>query len=203
MQRLPPVTRALLLANVAIFVLQMVTGDLLIGPFALWPFGSAQFRGVPEFELWQLVTYAFLHGSLTHLFFNMFALYMFGGEIERLLGTRRYVTYYTVCIVGAAVAQLVVLGNMNLPPVPTVGASGGVFGLLLAFGMAFPHRRLMLLFPPIPMPAWLFVTLYGLLELYLGITGSGLGVAHFAHLGGMAAGYVLLVFWAREGGRRA
>jgi membrane associated rhomboid family serine protease len=203
MQRLPPVTRALLMANVAIFPLQFATGDLLIGPFALWPVGSTQFRGAPEFELWQLVTYGFLHGSLTHLFFNMFALYMFGGEIERLLGSRRFFTYYMVCIVGAAVAQLVVLGNMNLPPVPTVGASGGVFGLLLAFGMAFPHRRLMLLFPPIPMPAWLFVTLYGLLELYLGITGSGLGVAHFAHLGGMAAGYVLLVYWARQGRRSA
>jgi membrane associated rhomboid family serine protease len=203
MQRLPPVTRALLVANVAIFLLQLVTGDLLVGPFALWPFGSTQFPGSPEFELWQLVTYGFLHGSLTHLFFNMFALYMFGGEIEQLLGSRRFLTYYLVCIVGAAVAQLVVLGNMNLPPVPTVGASGGVFGLLLAFGMAFPHRRLMLLFPPIPMPAWLFVTLYGLLELYLGITGSGLGVAHFAHLGGMAAGYVLLVYWARQRGRRA
>jgi membrane associated rhomboid family serine protease len=203
MQRLPPVTRALLVANVAIFLLQLATGDLLIGPFALWPLGSAQFGGAPEFELWQLVTYGFLHGSLTHLFFNMFALYMFGGEVEQLLGSRRFLIYYLVCIVGAAVAQIVVLGNLNLPPVPTVGASGGVFGLLLAFGMAFPHRRLMLLFPPIPMPAWLFVTLYGLLELYLGITGSGLGVAHFAHLGGMAAGYVLLVLWARQGGRRA
>jgi membrane associated rhomboid family serine protease len=97
--------------------------------------------------------------------------------------------------VGAAVAQLVVMGNMNQPPLPTVGASGGVFGLLLAFGMAYPHRKIMLLFPPIPMPAWLFVTLYGALELYLGVTGSGAGVAHFAHLGGMAAGYALLVYW--------
>ena len=202
MQGLPPVTRALLLANVAIFILQALTGDLLIRPFALWPFDSGQFRGAPSFEVWQVVTYGFLHGSLTHLFFNMFALYMFGGEIERLLGSRRFLTYYMVCVVGAAIAQLVVLGNMNLPPVPTVGASGGVFGLLLAFGMAWPQRRLMLLFPPIPMPAWLFVTLYGLLELYLGITGSGLGVAHFAHLGGMAAGYLLLVHWSRQRGRQ-
>jgi membrane associated rhomboid family serine protease len=202
MNRLPPVTQALLVANVAIFVLQMLTGNLLIGPFALWPFGSPQFRGAPEFEVWQVLTYGFLHGSLTHLFFNMFALWMFGGEIERLLGPRRYLIYYLVCIVGAAVAQLVVLGSMNRPPVPTVGASGGVFGLLLAFGMAFPHRKLMLLFPPIPMPAWLFVTLYGALELYLGVTGSGQGVAHFAHLGGMAAGYLLLRYWAQGGGAR-
>ena len=203
MNRLPPVTRALLIANVAVFILQMLTGDLLIRPFALWPFASPQFPAAPGFEIWQVVTYGFLHGSLTHLFFNMFALYMFGGEIERLLGSRRYLAYYLVCVVGAAVAQLVVLGNMNRPPLPTVGASGGVFGLLLAFGMAFPNRRLMLIFPPIPMPAWLFVTLYGLLELYLGVTGSGQGVAHFAHLGGMAAGFVLLQYWARHRGRRA
>ena len=201
MQRLPPVTRALLMANVGVFIIQLLTGNLLVGTFALWPFGSPQFRGYPEFEPWQLVTYGFLHGSLTHLLFNMLALYMFGGDIERLLGSRRFLAYYLACVIGAAVAQLVVLGGMHLTPVPTVGASGGVFGLLLAFGMAFPQRRLMLLFPPIPMPAWLFVTLYGMLELYLGVTGSGLGVAHFAHLGGMATGYVLLTYWARKGGR--
>jgi membrane associated rhomboid family serine protease len=195
---MPPVTRALLILNVAVFALQSFTGPLLIRPFALWPPASLQYPGAPGFEIWQLLTYGFLHGSLTHLFFNMFALYMFGGEIERLLGTRRFVTYYLVCVVGAAVAQLVVTSNMNSPPVPTVGASGGVFGLLLAFGMTFPQRRIMLLFPPIPMPAWVFVTLYGLLELYLGVTGSGQGVAHFAHLGGMVAGFVLLLRWRSQ-----
>jgi membrane associated rhomboid family serine protease len=192
---MPPATRALLLLNVIIFGAQVLTGSLLVRPFALWPPASAQYPAAPAFEIWQLLTYGFLHGSFTHLFFNMFALWMFGGEVERLLGTRRFVTYYLVCIVGAAIAQLVVVANMDMRPVPTVGASGGVFGLLLAFGMAYPQRKIMLLFPPIPMPAWLFVTLYGLLELYLGVTGSGQGVAHFAHLGGMAAGYALLVYW--------
>jgi membrane associated rhomboid family serine protease len=192
---MPPATRALLISNVAIFVLQQFMDRWLVANFALWPPASGQYPGAPGFEVWQLLTYGFLHGGLTHLFFNMFALYMFGGEIERLLGTRRFITYYLVCVVGAAVAQLVVISNINSPPVPTVGASGGVFGLLLAFGMAFPQRRIMLLFPPIPMPAWLFVTLYGLLELYLGVTGSGQGVAHFAHLGGMVAGFVLLMRW--------
>ncbi len=201
MQRIPAVTRSLLIANVAIFFVQMLTGNLLIGPFALWPVASPLYPQAPAFQLWQLLTYGFLHGSLTHLVFNMFALYMFGGPIEGLLGPRRYLVYYLVCVVGAAVAQLVVLANMDRPPVPTVGASGGVFGLLLAFGMAFPRQKIMLIFPPIPMQAWLFVTLYGLLELYLGVTGSGQGVAHFAHLGGMAAGYVLLTHWARQ--RRA
>jgi membrane associated rhomboid family serine protease len=201
MYGLPPVTRALLLINVVVFIAQMLTGNALLGPFALWPTSSPQFQGAPEFQIWQLLTYGFLHGNLAHLFFNMFALYMFGGDVERLLGSRRYLIYYLVCVVGAAVAQLLVTSGSNMPPVPTVGASGGVFGLLLAFGMAYPHRKLMLLFPPIPMPAWLFVTLYGLLELYLGVTGSGAGVAHFAHLGGMAAGYLLLRIWTR--GRRA
>jgi membrane associated rhomboid family serine protease len=200
MHRLPPVTRTLLLINVGVFILQMATGNALLGPFALWPVGSQQFQGAPEFEVWQLLTYGFMHGNLAHLLFNMLALYMFGGDIERLLGSRHFLIYYLVCVVGAAVAQLLVTSGSDLPPVPTVGASGGVFGLLLAFGMAYPQRKLMLLFPPIPMPAWLFVTLYGLLELYLGVTGSGAGVAHFAHLGGMAAGYLLLRLWTR--GRR-
>jgi membrane associated rhomboid family serine protease len=192
---LAPVTRALLVANVGIFIVQMLTGDLLIGPFALWPVASAQYPTAPGFEAWQLLTYGFLHGGLNHLFFNMLALYMFGTEVERLLGSKHYLTYYLVCVIGAAAAQLAVMSAMHQPPVPTVGASGGVFGLLLAFGLAYPQRRIMLLFPPIPMPAWLFVTLYGLLELYLGVTGSGAGVAHFAHLGGMAAGYALLAYW--------
>jgi len=197
---MPPVTRTLLILNVAIFALQYVMGPFLLRWFALWPPASTQFPGAPGFEVWQLLTYGFLHGGLTHLFFNMFALYMFGGEIERLFGARRFVTYYLVCVVGAAIAQLVVISNIDSRPVPTVGASGGVFGLLLAFGMAFPQRRIMLLFPPIPMPAWLFVTLYGLLELYLGVTGSGQGIAHFAHLGGMVAGFILLLRW--RGDRR-
>jgi membrane associated rhomboid family serine protease len=195
MNRIPPVTRALLIANVVAYFLQVMTGDLLVRPFALWPAASGQYPGAPSFEIWQLLTYGFLHGSLTHLMFNMLALYMFGGEIERLLGRAHYFQYYLACVIGAAVAQLVVMGSLNQPPLPTVGASGGVFGLLLAFGMAYPQRKIMLLFPPIPMPAWLFVTLYGALELYLGVTGSGAGVAHFAHLGGMAAGYALLVYW--------
>jgi len=196
-KNLPQVTRSLLIANIAIFVVQQLTGYLLIGPFALWPLPSPRFPNAPSFEIWQLLTYGFLHGGLVHLFFNMYALFLFGSDVERLLGPRRYLTYYLVCVIGAAIAQTVVTASMDQPPRPTVGASGGVFGVLLAFGMAFPNRKLMLLFPPVPMPAWLFVTLYGLLELYLGVTSSGQGIAHFAHLGGMAAGYALLVYWRR------
>lgn len=196
--RPPPVTLALLVANLAGYAALALTGPLLIVPFALWPLDSGQYAAAPPFHLWQLLTYGFLHAGPAHLFFNMFALYMFGTDIERLLGGRRFLVYYLFCVVGAAVTQLVVMGELDRPPAPTVGASGGVFGLLLAFGLAYPRRRIMLLFPPIPMPAWLFVTLYGVLELYLGVTGTSQGIAHFAHLGGMAAGALLLVMWRRQ-----
>lgn len=197
-QQLAPVTRLLIIANVLVYGLQLLIGNLLIVNFALWPLGSGRFGYAPAFEIWQLASYAFLHGGWTHLFFNMFALYMFGSEIERLLGARRFVVYYLVCLIGAAIAQLIVMQMMGREPFPTIGASGGVFGILMAFGMAFPNRKLMLLFPPIPMPAWLFVTLYGVMELVLGVTGTQQGVAHFAHLGGMAAGFILLQFWRRR-----
>jgi membrane associated rhomboid family serine protease len=199
---LPPITRALLIANVAIYLLQMLTGDALIVHFALWPLGPSRYADVPGFEPWQLVTYAFLHGSGLHLFFNMFALYMFGGEIERLFGPRRYLAYYFAAVIVAAVTQLIVSGAASANPYPTVGASGGVFGLLLAFGVLFPHRMIMLIFPPIPMPAWLFVTVYGALELYLGVTGTSQGVAHFAHLGGMLGGWLMLRRWRRQAAQR-
>src|SRR5690606_28556299 len=169
--------------------------------FALWPPQAAEY-GYPPFRLWQLLTYGFLHGGFAHLFFNMFALFMFGSDIERLFGSQRYVTYYLACVIGAALMHLIVVSSAALPPVPTVGASGGVFGLLLAFGMAYPKRMIMLIFPPIPMPAWLFVTLYGVLELYLGITQTASGVAHFAHLGGMATGFVMIRYWRGQRRRR-
>ena len=195
---LPPVTRNLLIANVAIYLLQMLLGDQLIILFALWPLGPERMMqggGTVGFEIWQLITYGFLHGGLTHLLFNMLALWMFGGAIERLFGSRPFLIYYLSCVVGAAIAQLIVVHFFTGGFYPTLGASGGVFGLLLAFGMMFPHQRIMLLFPPIPMPAWVFVTGYGAIELFLGVTGSQAGVAHFAHLGGMAAGFVIIQYW--------
>lgn len=199
---LTPTVRALLIANLAMFAGQTLIGGERFDALALWPLHSAaQYGGLP-FEPWQLVTYSFLHGGLTHLAANMFALYMFGPDVERLLGTARFRVFYLVCVVGAALAQLLVTATIYPSPSPTVGASGGIFGILLCFGMAFPRRQLMLLFPPIPMPAWLFVTLYGVMELYLGVFGSSQGVAHFAHLGGMAAGYALILYWRSQSQRR-
>jgi membrane associated rhomboid family serine protease len=192
--RLTPVNRILILANVAVFLLQNMLGNVLTIHFALWP----TIEGNLTFRPWQLISYGFLHGSFMHLFFNMFAVYMFGGEIERLFGRNRYILYYLLCVIGAALMHLIVVYVADLPPMPVVGASGGVFGLLLAFGMAFPKRMIVLLIPPIPMPAWLFVTLYGALELYLGMTQTLQGVAHFAHLGGMATGFVVIRYWQAQ-----
>jgi membrane associated rhomboid family serine protease len=193
--RLTPAVLWLVIACIAGYLLQRVTGGVLEYYFALWP--TAQQYDTPGFRPWQLVTYAFLHdrSNLLHLVLNMYALYMFGPDIERLLGPRRFLTYYFVCVIGAAAAQLAVEALSHTPAGPTVGASGGIFGVLLAYGLAFPKRRLMLLFPPIPMPAWVFVTLYGLIELYMGISGKDPGVAHFAHLGGMVGGFLLILYW--------
>jgi membrane associated rhomboid family serine protease len=188
-----PVARNILIACIAGFLLQLWAGPQLDDMFALWPLHD--YPGWPDFQPWQLVSYSFMHGGYAHLFLNMFALYMFGPSIEELTGSRRFLVYYFVCVITAALAQLAVYEFVGGPPYGTVGASGGVFGLLLAYGLAFPRRKLMLLFPPIPMPAWLFVTLYGLLELYLGVSGRNSNVAHFAHLGGMAGGLVLILYW--------
>ena len=159
-------------------------------PFALWPPGGFESNFAP----WQLVTYSFLHGSLAHIFFNMLALYMFGGEIERLFGSRFYTLYYFACVVSAAILHLVVTAMMGSEPVPMVGASGGIYGLLLAFGIYFPHRRVLLLFPPIPLPARVFVFGFAALELFLGVTQTAAGIAHFAHLGGMLGGWLMIQY---------
>jgi membrane associated rhomboid family serine protease len=190
------ITAALILLNTAVYLLQGMLGDSIVMQFALWPIGRFE---IPEihvvvgFHPWQLVTYAFLHGSTAHLFLNMLALYMFGRDIERELGSLQYFCLYSAAVVSAALVQLLVVSlGSNSTPYPTIGASGGVFGVLLAFGMLFPRRTVVLLIPPIPMPAWLFVAGYAVIELANGVLGTAAGVAHFAHLGGMlGAGLVL------------
>jgi len=175
-----------------------LTGRLL----ALQPLVSPPGYKFPSFMPWQLVTYGFMHDtrSLMHIIFNMLMLWMFGRELERLMGTRRFLTYYMVCVVGAGAVQLLV-GVAQGWGVPTVGASGGVFGILLAYGMAFPNRMIMMMFPPIPMKAKYFVIMLGLFELTIGFSGVNNGVANFAHLGGMLFGYLLIRHWGR--GRRS
>ena len=195
---IPNVIFALLIANGLVFAAQQMTFipqlgiDRITVYFGLWP----ATRPDSPFALWQLLTYGFLHGDVVHIAFNMFALWMFGRELELLMGPKRFLTYFLTCIVGAGVVQLIV-AHFQGGLYPTIGASGGVFGILLAFGMAFPNRMIVLIFPPIPMKAKYFVLFYGLLELYLGVSGSAPGVANFAHLGGMLFGFMLLQYWNR------
>jgi membrane associated rhomboid family serine protease len=189
MPPLPPVTRALLLINVAVFFLLPLVGPGFEAAFALWPLG-------PNFMPWQVVTYAFLHGSFNHLFFNMLGLWMFGSELERVWGDKRFLQFYAASVLAAALTQLVVTSVMG-SVYPTVGASGGLFGLLLAFAMLFPNR-IILLFFVIPMRARWLVLLYGVLELYQGVYVMNSGVAHFAHLGGMLGGLLMIRYWRRQ-----
>ncbi len=186
MPPLPPVTKNLMLACTAVFCLQFVIPQIEVWG-ALFPLGSGYFMP------WQIVTYAFLHGGVAHLFFNMLGLWMFGAELERVWGGRRYWQFLLAGILAAAAAQLLITG-LTGSNVPTVGISGGIFALLLAFGMMFPNRIIMPLFPPIPMRARTFVIVFGALELVLGVMGTG-GIAHFAHLGGMAGGYLMIRYW--------
>lgn len=185
---MPTMTQVLIAINVLAFVLQQLFGDQLIQWFALWPMGSGLFMP------WQLASYAFLHGGLTHLAFNMYGLWLFGGELERVWGPRRLAAFFAVSVLVAALAQLLVTAVMG-SNVPTVGASGGLFGLLIGFAMVFPHRTVTPLLPPIPMPAPVFVAFYGLIELTLGVTGSASGIAHFAHLGGLLGGWLVMRYW--------
>lgn len=196
---LPPVTRALLIANGLVFLLQLVVGDVSLSSFMLWPLDTgADPYAQGGFLPWQVLTYGFMHGNFMHLAFNMLALVMFGAPLEHTWGEKRFLTYYMVCILGAAVFQLAV-GWWTMAQggeaYPTVGASGGIFGLLLAYGMLFPNQRVMLLIPPIPMKARTLVIVYGVIELLMGVTNTMPGVAHFAHLGGMVFGWLLIRYW--------
>jgi membrane associated rhomboid family serine protease len=190
-----PVTQALLVVNVVVYLLQQTTN---LAAFALWPPGGFGSR----FEPWQMVTYSFLHGGVAHIVFNMFGLYTFGAAIERLFGSKFYALYYFACVVSAAICHLVVTSWMGGPQIPMVGASGGIYGLLLAYGLYFPHQRVMLLIPPIPMSARTLVIVFAAISLFFGFTGSSDGVAHFAHLGGMIGGWLMIEYRKRGGGRR-
>lgn len=183
----PPVVLNLIIVNCLGLMATTLFPGVAESYLALWNVNS------DNFHLYQIVTYMFLHADLSHLFFNMFALWMFGRTLEGFMGQKRFLTYYMVCGVGAGIIQLAL--GMVSPFALTVGASGAVFGLLLAFGVMFPNSVIMLLIPPIPIKAKWFVVIYGLLELYLGVSGRGGNVAHFAHLGGMFWGYILLMYW--------
>jgi membrane associated rhomboid family serine protease len=186
--------KILIAANVLVFFLQSLSKGALDDLFALWPLQPID--GQSYFRLWQIVTYAFLHDTHTiaHLGFNMLGLWMFGEGIERYVGPRRLLALYFASVVTAALTQLFVPALFGALPGPTIGASGAVFGLILAYAVMFPKRKVAVYFL-IPMPVWLFATLYAGIELYLGVTGTAAGVAHFAHLGGMVGSALVITQW--------
>lgn len=189
----PPVVKNLLIINALVF---LATSLLPVGN-QLTHYGALAL-GMPWFHTYQYVTYMFFHGNFEHLFFNMFALWMFGRTLEYRLGSQRFLIYYMACGIGAALIQYGVALLLGELPMMLVGASGAVMGLLLAFGVLYPNATIMLLIPPIPMKAKWFVIIYAVIELFLGWRGVG-QVAHFAHVGGMLWGLLLLYYWKRRG----
>ncbi len=197
MQRNIPVTRNLILINVIVFVATMLNEPFMMSTFALF------YPTLPYFRWWQIVTHMFMHGGFWHIFFNMYTLYMFGSVVEEIIGSRKFLIYYFVCGLGAAGLHLGVEAIQvhffaaSLPPV--VGASGAIYGLLIAFAMLFPESRLTLIFPPVTMKARTMVIVFAAIELFTGITGIADGIAHFAHLGGMLFGWLLIRYWRAKG----
>ena len=209
---MPPVVKNLLLVNVLMYIITMITGNFMYGNFALFYFES------PLFKPYQLVTHMFMHGGFTHILFNMYTLYIFGCVLERVWGSQKFLFYYFVTGIGAALLHMGVMwlqlqgyiadlnaGDMfagtqiqALLSTPTVGASGAIYGLLLAYGMLFPDNIMQLIFPPVALKAKWFVIIFGALELLLGLSGRGGNVAHFAHLGGMIFGFFLILYWKKN-----
>ena len=210
---IPRVTKTLIIINVFVFVATLVNSDAVCRSFALFYPTSRMFR------FWQPLTYMFVHGGFWHILFNMYTLYIFGSVVENMIGERKYLLFYLVCGIGAAACQIgvqaiemsqyaegVALGNQNsvaamaaLKMTPTVGASGAIYGLLLAYAMLFPDSRLTLLFPPVTLSAKWMVIIFAGIELLTGVTGTSAGVAHFAHLGGMIFGFGLIKYWKNKG----
>jgi membrane associated rhomboid family serine protease len=192
--------KILIAINVLVYLLEGHPPGRFEELFALWPLQPLD--GQVYFHLWQIVSYAFLHANFYHIFFNMLGLWMFGEEVERYIGPGRLLACYFASVITAALSQLFVPMLFHAPPAPTLGASGGVFGLLLAYAFLFPTRKVIPLIPPIPMPAWLFAAIYAGIELFLGVTGTLSGIAHFAHLGGIVGSALVILPWRHAMARR-
>lgn len=175
----------LILANVVIFVLQQVFGNEMLYYFSLIPSFVTK-----KFFVWQFFTHMFMHGNLLHLFFNMFSLFLFGTALEQMWGPKRFLSYYIVSGLGGGLLHYLI--NIN-SVIPSIGASGAVYGVLLAYGLTFPETILYLNFF-IPVKAKYAVIIFGVMELFFGLTNTRSGIAHFAHLGGLITGYLYLRF---------
>lgn len=195
--RLPPATKILLISNILLFVLQsLLPQGVLLRTFALWPVSLSWPRPdwLPHFQWWQLISYGFLHANFSHLLYNLLSLWMFGCALELTWGQRRFLTYFICCIAGAGLCQLLAM-SLNKEELPVLDASGGVFGLMLGYGVLFPKQPIQLIFPPIRMQARTFVILCALTELVFGVADNQSSIAHFAHLGGALTGWVMICFW--------
>lgn len=212
---IPPVTRNIIIINFLIWIISDLSHDFMYEKFALF------YPKSPFFHWWQFVTHMFMHGGFWHVFFNMFTLYMFGSVLERVWGPKKYLLFYFVTGLGAAAlhtgvewmqclhwehivntgaAADAIAANRSIQALcmtPTVGASGAIYGLLLGYAMLFPDSRMTLLFPPITLKAKWFVLIFAVIELLTGVTGVGGGIAHFAHLGGMLFGLILILWWKK------
>jgi membrane associated rhomboid family serine protease len=201
LSRLPPVTKALLLANALVFVLQQFLPVQYVEPFLLWPVAfDDPFSPTASFMPWQLATHAFMHGNLLHIAMNLLCLMMFGAELEAHWGRRRYLAFYALCTLGAGLCQASTATFMLAEKgwlYTSLGASGGVFGLLAGYALEFPDRRVGLMFLPVMMKARTLVTIFAVAQLVLAFSGLDTGQAHFAHLGGMLVGWLLIRRWRR------
>lgn len=209
----PRVTKNLILVNVIIFVATMLSKSFMTMQFALF------YPSSPYFHWWQFITHMFMHGGFWHIFFNMYTLFLFGSVVERMIGEKKFLLFYFICGLGAAALHTGVEwlqmqsfmvsaseGSAQamqeiamLKSVPTVGASGAIYGVLLAYAMLFPESRMTLLFPPVTLSAKWMVVAFAVIELLTGVTGWASGVAHFAHLGGMLIGWLMIKFWKKQG----
>ena len=210
---LPPVTKNLIIINVIIFLATLVNENFMIGAFALF------YPTSPYFHWWQVITHMFMHGGFWHIFFNMYTLLIFGSVVERYLGPKKFLLFYFVCGLGAVALHLGVeylqmqsymqgaaLGNVSaiqniaaIKNTPTVGASGAIYGVLMGYAMLFPESRMTLLFPPVTLSAKWMVVVFAAIELFTGVTGISAGIAHFAHLGGMLIGWLMILWWRGRG----
>ncbi len=210
---LPPVTKNLIIINVIVFIASLFNENFMIGTFALF------YPTSPFFHGWQVLTHMFMHGGFWHIFFNMYTLLIFGCVVERIIGSRKFLLFYFVCGLGAVALHLGVeylqmqsymegaaLGNataiQNIAAIkntPTVGASGAIYGVLMGYAMLFPESRMTLLFPPVTFSAKWMVAIFAAIELFTGVTGFAGSIAHFAHLGGMLIGWLMIFLWRKRG----
>ena len=197
MSNVPQAVRSIIIINVLAWIMTTLDKNGIILSYCSLCPGHGNVMSV-LYRPWTFVTYMFLHGGFAHLFFNMYALYIFGSVLERVWGTKKFLFYYFATGIGAGLIHIGIQVLTN-DAAPTIGASGAIFGLLLGYAMLYPDSIMGLIFPPVTMKAKWFVLIYAGIELLLGVSGAQSGVAHFAHLGGLVVGLVLMFYWKKSG----